>query len=262
MDALKGLRESMGKEAAVDQKIFILDQHDLEHPGALRRELSRLDLDILISIGPEATTLAWSISRDRGIPTVYSMVLNPEALTSADTDPGCGLSLGVPVARQLQDVGNVLDGIRRLGVLYDPALNQTFFNEAADAGRFSGLEIIPLQVFSSRQIPEVLAGNWAKIDALWLIPDQTVISQTLVEYIIKEALFQKKPVVGYNRFFYDSGAAVAFALDFEEIGRQTAELAIEQLSGLPCTKMIPSYQVLVNHRVMRRMDLNDSGAGQ
>ncbi len=261
MDALRGLRGSLDRESGIDEKVFILDQYDLDHPRLISKELSGLSPDIMVAVGPEATTLAWSLSRDTGVPSIYSMVLNPEALAAVDIEPGCGLSMKIPVARQIRDMAQVLDGMKRLGILYDPSLNQAFVNEAARQAGFSGLEVVPLQVSSSRQIPGVLEEKWPSIDALWLIPDQTVISQTLVEYIIREALFQKKPVVGYNRFFYDSGAALAFALDFEDIGRQTAKLVIDHLSGLSCTELIPSYQVLVNHRVMRRMGLTDSGAG-
>lgn len=39
------------------------------------------------------------------------------------------------------------------------------------------------------------------MDALWLIPDRTVISESIVKYVIKEAFLRKVPVIGYNRFF-------------------------------------------------------------
>jgi putative tryptophan/tyrosine transport system substrate-binding protein len=255
MDALKGMRESMTDSVRVDQKVYILEPHDLEYPARLTNELSSQDFDILVSIGPEATSLVWSVSAHTGLPAVHSMILNPEVLAADDHQPGCGVSLGIPVANQLQDIRDALPGVKRLGVLFDPDINQSFILQAMEDSHSSGLEIIPLNVSSSKEVPAALNANWARIHALWLIPDQTVISQTLVEYIVKEALFQKKPVIGYNRFFYDSGAAVAFTFNFEQIGRQTAAVAVNQLKGLYCEKMVPSYDVLINHRVLQSLGL-------
>lgn len=262
MDALKGLRESLSETGNIAQQIYMLEQHDLEHPDTLVREISGRDFDIILSIGPEATSLAWSISEDADMPAVYAMVLNPDALAADGEKTGCGVSLNIPVVRQLHDIRKALPGVNRLGVLFDPDENQSFIQQAMAASLFSSIEIIPLRVSSSTQVPDVLEENWGRIDSLWLIPDQTVISQTMVEYIVKEALFQKKPVVGYNRFFFDSGAAVAFALDFEDIGRQTAEMALNKLHGLPCGQTVPSYQVLINHKVLRSMGMSVSGMEQ
>lgn len=258
MDALKGLADSMDNSLKIIQKTYILDQYDLENPAMLSKQLAEGDFDIIVSIGPEATSLAWSVSAETGITTVHSMVLNPDALTNDYYQPGCGISLGIPVNNQLEEIRKVLPDAERLGILYDPELNSFFVAQAIINSLLTGPKIIPLDVSSSRQIPDVLRSNWQNIDALWLIPDQTVISQTLVEYIIKEALFQKKPVVGYNRFFYDSGAAVAFSLDFQQIGRQTGTMAINQLKGLDCEKVAPYYEVLINHRVMQNLGLSFS----
>ena len=41
-----------------------------------------------------------------------------------------------------------------------------------------------------------------------MIPDQTVISEKIVQYVIKQALYHKKGVIGYNSFFIRSGAVV------------------------------------------------------
>ena len=258
MDALKGLRESLTDSVRVEQKVYILEQHDLEHPDRLIKELSGQNPDVIVSIGPEATSLAWSVSANTGVPTVHSMILNPEVLAGDDHQPGCGISLGIPVANQLQDIRNALPGVNRLGILYDPEINHSFVSQALESSSFNGLQVIPLSVSSSREVPDTLGAGWTRMDALWLIPDQTVISQTLVEYIIKEALFQKKPVIGYNRFFYDSGAAVAFAFNFEQIGRQTAAVAVDRLRGISCEKMVPSYEVLINHRVVQRLGVEAS----
>ena len=255
IDSLNSFRDYLDEQLRVDLDIHIMDQHDLEHPAGLGRKLAGRDFDLIVSIGPEATSLAWSISGQSAVPTVYSMILNPELLAGENLEPDCGLSLVIPVEQQLRDISTALPENRRVGILYDPDNNHFFISQVLENAPLHGLSIFPLSVSSSREVPEVLRANWENVDALWLIPDQTVISQTLVEYIIKEALFQKKPVIGYNRFFYDTGAAVAFVFNFEQIGRQTASLAADRLSGLLCREVVPYYEVLINRKVVRRLGL-------
>lgn len=256
MDVLKGLRQSMSQALITDLQIYMLEQHDLDNPARVQGELSRHDYDMLVSIGPEATNLAWSVSADTGVPTVFSMVLNPDALAGDKFRPGCGISLGIPISNQLREIKSALPQVNRLGILFDPEINRDFVDQAMEKGSPAGFEIVPLEISSSRQIPDMLSASWERIDGLWFIPDQTVISQALVEFVIKEALFQNKPVIGYNRFFYDSGASVAFALVFEEIGRQTALLTAKVLEDLCCEQVVPAYEVLVNHRVIQRLGLS------
>ena len=97
--------------------------------------------------------------------------------------------------------------------------------------------------------------HWKEIDVLWLIPDRTVISESIVQHIIKEALFNRVPVIGYNRFFYESGAAFSFVFDYIELGKQTAKLAIDMLSGKACQKNNPVFHAWLNPRVISRLGI-------
>ncbi len=253
MDALKGLRSLLDEAGNVQYSIYILDQRDLEHPTRLMRELSSAKPDMILTIGPEATSMALSLDLD--IRLVYTMVLNPDILLADSEEDQFGIALHIPAFNQLKDIRKVFPGLERLGLLFDPGFNSSFYQQIKLQGRIFGLEIIPIEVSSSTQIPAALQGNWQNIDALWLIPDPTISSQALIEHIIKESLYQKKPVVGYNRFFYDSGAAAVFILDFEEIGKQTAKLALNMMHGLPGRQVIPAYEVLVNKRVLQSLEL-------
>lgn len=255
MDALKGLRESLAGNESFETSVYILEQDILEHPAVFIKELGLQKFDIFVSIGPEALSLLDQMESEHEINNVYSMVLDPKKITSSHNLLKCGISLSIPISHQIRDIRDTISQVKRLGLLFNPEENSAYYHQASLQGMLAGIKIVPLRVSSSREIQKVLQDNWDRIDGLWLIPDQTVISQTLVEFIIKEAVFHKKPVVGYNRFFYDSGAAMAFVLNFEQIGYKTADLVMVRLHDLPCGQFIPSYEVLVNSRVMRRLGL-------
>jgi putative ABC transport system substrate-binding protein len=149
-----------------------------------------------------------------------------------------------------------LKSVKRLGLLYDPRYNSEFFTKVVAEAPSLEVKIVPLKVSSKKDIPGVLKQQWDNIDALWLIPDQTVISESIVQYIIKEALFKKTPVIGYNRFFYESGAAFAFVFDYEELGKQTGRLAAGILTGKACEKEPPVFHGWLNLRVIDKLGIS------
>lgn len=210
--------------------------------------------DLLVGVGPEATRLLWEAHGGSGRRIIYSMVLNPEALMDGgpETD-GCGVPLNIPVRRQLQAMAENLPGIQRVGILYDPAYNVEFFAEAEIDGADFGLTVVPLPVSSRADIPRALRKDLDRLDALWMIPDRTVISESIVQYVIKEALLKNVPVIGYNRFFIESGAALAFVIDYKEIGRQAGRMVRSVLAGDGCGRVVPAFESIRNDRVLDRM---------
>ncbi|MBW2217808.1 MAG: hypothetical protein JRF34_11560 [Deltaproteobacteria bacterium] len=193
------------------------------------------------------------------------MVLNPEkVLGPKELNPekvlgpkegGCGIPLNIPVQTQIEMIGRGLPSVRRLGLLYDPEFNADFFRRAVDAASFLDLTVIPLRVSSKKDIPSALTRGWKDLDALWLIPDRTVISQSIIKFLIKEAFLRKLPVVGYNRFFYESGAALAFVFNYRELGQQCAQKALEILSGEDCHDTPPLFHVWINGGVAGKLGL-------
>lgn len=182
------------------------------------------------------------------------MVLNPENVLPAEA-PACGIGLNIPVTTQLETIATAMPHVRRLGLLYDPANNTPFFEAAGRAAVQRNVELVPLKVGARKEIPGILKAGWPRIDALWLIPDRTVISETLVRYVIKEALLQGRPVVGYNRYFYDSGAALAFIFDYAELGAQTGRLALATLRGGACGSVPPGFHAWLNARVLEKIGI-------
>jgi len=93
------------------------------------------------------------------------------------------------------------------------------------------------------------------VDTIWLIPDQTVISETIIEFIMKTSLIHRTPVVGYNRFFYTSGASLSFVFNYYQLGRQSGKQAVRLLHGKSCTQQVPEFEIWLNQRVYRQLGL-------
>lgn len=260
IEAAEGLSASLEQGGRVSVSIFPLEKYEGKAQDALIEKVTQESFHLIVAVGPEAARFAYSDDLRTDAPRLYTMVLNPEILTG----PGvraCGVPLHIPEQVQIREIATTLPAVKRLGLLYDPRFNEAFFRAAQGSSRDVGIELVALEVSSRREIPSVLKGHWGKVDGLWLIPDQTVISESIVQYIIKEALFQKLPVIGYNRFFFESGAVLAFILDYAELGRQAAELARSVLEGVGCTQQPPVFHTWLNSRVADRLGIQVSAQG-
>lgn len=212
-------------------------------------------VNLVAAIGPEAAAFVWEAFPDPFPARIYAIILNPEKIIGSHALAN-GISLNIPPAVQLGMIRQGLPSLRQIGIIYDPDINQDFFNAAADAAKQAGIGIVPVTVSSPREIPDILNRAWERIDGIWLIPDRTVISESIAQYIIKEAVLKKIPVIGYNQFFYDSGAALSFVFDYRDLGRQAADLAVELASGeAPDAHRVPAFQVWLNAGVMQKLGI-------
>ncbi|HOO89320.1 MAG TPA: ABC transporter substrate binding protein [Syntrophales bacterium] len=255
-EAVEGMGSIFTESPGRELELFYLDKYRGKDLALLSGELAGGEFRLFISVGPEATRFIWTDEAFKHSEKLYSVVLNPEKVLATE-NPSCGISLNIPVQKQIEMIGRGLPGVRRMGLLYDPGYNTDFFNEAINRASSLGIRIVPLAVSSKKEIPSVLDNHWGAIDALWLIPDRTVISESIVKYTIKESLFKAIPVIGYNRFFYESGAALAFVFNYEELGKQCAMEALRLLSGEACGEInpCPCFHVWVNTRVMKKLGL-------
>lgn len=255
LEAVEGFREFLSARSISEIKIIQIDKYPApEDRDKLAGELEAGHFSVLVAIGPAAARFLWEDLPSRTGPRIFSMVLNPETIFT-EGEKACGIPLNIPVRTQLKVIQGGLPSIRKLGLLYDPAFNSYFFNEARTEGIALGLEVIPLAVSSKGFITDALQRGWESIDALWLIPDRTIGSESIIQFVIREALFRKIPVLGYNRFFYESGAALSFIFDYVELGRQCGQKAVELATGMPCIETEPRFEAWVNRRVLERIGM-------
>ncbi|MFO7750747.1 MAG: ABC transporter substrate binding protein [Desulfobacteraceae bacterium] len=285
VEVLDGIVKGLGQKSptGVSLKpdvVFLPEAGSLEE---LKKRLAEEAYDVLVAVGPEAGELVWSMEGFGDLAAsnhppgfyprkrIYSAVLNPEkmmvraannrggALPNHETPQGCGISLKIPVASQVETIAETFPDLERIGILFDPRYNQLFFETAAASAARKQVKILPLAVDSKKEIPKVLDENWHKIDCVWLIPDPTVISEKIVQYVIKQALYNNLGVVGYNPFFTRSGAFFSFAFDYGKIGLQTAQQVISWLEKGVCASPPPLFQRQINTGMVKKLGIRPKG---
>jgi len=254
LEAVEGL-SGVFETAGIEVEVFTLEDYPERRRAVLRERMVQQSFGCYIGVGPWAADFIWRELDRPDAKALYTMMVNPEKRLPSSRDL-CGISMNIPIPTQVETILTALPDARRIGLLYDPQFNYPFFNQAKQLAEGYDRHLVPLQVSSSKEIPEILEKHLMNLDALWLIMDETVTSlERMVQFIIETALVEGVPVIGYNRFHYGSGAALNFILDYEALGEQTGRLAVDVLRGNICQSPDPGFSIQVNRKVIERLNI-------
>jgi putative ABC transport system substrate-binding protein len=84
-------------------------------------------------------------------------------------------------------------------------------------------------------------------DALWLLPDSTVLTNESIQFILDSALAERVPVIGFSPEFTRLGALLSLSVNYGEVGRETGQLVRRVLDGEKpsSVKPVPIERLLV-----------------
>ncbi len=232
--ALRGFRTAI-IERGYDPTITMLTLNaDVSTPDELQSTCSQHKADLILALGTDAAKLVKEANL--AIPSVFAMVSEPGAsglLNSGESagTPMTGSCLDVPVSEQFASLLEVVPGIRRIGVIYDPNESQLMVDEGRVAANRMDLGFVAYPVHSETEVPKALSAIRPRIDALWLVSDRTVLTTQSLQYIFLFAFQNNLPLMGLSEHFVRMGALLAVGPDYEDVGRQSGELAAKILKG-------------------------------
>lgn len=183
--------------------------------------------DLVLAIGLKAAMAAKLEILDT--PVVFCLVLNPE-IHGLPAPNMIGIAARTPPDTQLAALRAVIPNGHRIGVLYDEAQSGDFVREAQLVAKQQGLELLAVAIHGPEDVPEAVRGLLSKIDALWLIQDQTVISESAIPFFLQATLRAKVPLFTFSSTLVQQGAVGALVVDAWAVGQQAARLALSRLN--------------------------------
>ena len=234
-------------------EVFFLSNSD-KNNKKIQNKLLNGQYDLCIAVGPDAAEFVWALNEKFEHSRIYTAVLNPDDIIKNSLG-ACGISLRIPVETQVREIAHAFPDIKRIGLMFDADHNEWFYKKASNAAKIYGIKIIPLYVDSKIQIPKKIKDNWKRIDCIWMIPDKTVISEKIIQYVIKQGIYNDKGVIGYNSFFIRSGAFFAFEFDYKQLGIQTGKQIESYLKDGTCSIEAPLFNKIINYRIARKIGI-------
>lgn len=178
--------------------------------------------DLVLAVGLNAALTAKIEIPD--LPVVFCLVLNPE-LHGLPAGNMTGVLMKIPHQQQLESIKSVAPHARRIGVLYDEQQQTATISAAKHQAKLLGLQLIGSAVTKRGEVPGALMALLPQIDLLWVLPDQTVVTDESLPFLLEATFDAKIPLFGFSSTFVQRGALGAVVIDPLDAGTQAAQLA-------------------------------------
>jgi len=194
----------------------------------MAQEIAETKPRLVLAIGLVAAKLAKEDLKD--IRTLYIMVSNPKKHDLVGNNIA-GITLNIPVDTQFKAYKTLVPGLRTIGVVYDANNSGELIREANAVAKKLGVEIVAVSVQSQKEVPEALRGMLGKVDAVWMVPDETVVTTDSFKYFLLTTLENGVPFFAASDIFVEAGALAALTPDYTDVGRQGCQLAMGFTDG-------------------------------
>ena len=215
-----------GFSSAIDRKITRLVSSEMKEKDLLRKVRTERP-DLILAIGLDALS---KVKHQRDVPIIHLMVPNSPSLHPEGAN-FTGIGMYVAPEKQLSSFHQLLPDINKIGILFDPAKSGAFVRKARASASAMGIELIAREVHTAKDATSALEGIRARIQALWIVPDSTVINPGTAELLLLSALESRIPVLAFSEQYAGKGALLSLELDAYGLGRQAAGIAERILAG-------------------------------
>ena len=194
------------------------------------------DTDLVFAIATPAAQAAVNQFQDTDIPVLFSSVTDAvgAGLVDSNEAPGKNVTgtLDMPViADQIAIIKDILPDVENLAILYtsSEANSEIQANEAAEAAEALGMNVTILTSSSSNDIPQVIQTAAGTAYAIYIPSDNAFASAMAT--VNKTAVDNQIPVFCAVEAMIEEGGIATNAIDYYELGKQTAAQAVRIIEG-------------------------------
>ena len=250
--AWNGFKNELAAEnVAFSASEFVLGNGD---PKEVSAEINRLRPDLTLTFGTKASRLATeSVVRT---PVIFCMVLDPTGMFRSNS---AGVMMEVSPETKLQMIRKILPGARRIGTVYSSETFLSYAKILEECGQM-GVTLVARKVETEKELPAAVREVAKKSDVFLMLPDTKIYTPASVKAVLLESLRAKFPVVGLSSHYTKAGALFSLDSDYNEVGRQAAEIALRILRGEDPRNIAPMLprkcRLSVNVAVAQRMGID------
>ncbi len=236
-------------------RVLELDSERGDAQALLREAAARLKPVALFALGAPAAHAGRSALPS--LPLTFAMVVNWERY-GLDRGPVSGVTVELPVAALFTRFKLILPQVNIIGVIHSPATDPARIERARQAAASLGITLVEEAV----AYPDEVAGAYRRmrteIDALWMVPDSTVVSLRNFEYLSSRTRRDQVAFLAFSENFVRAGALMSIAPNYETMGSQAAvllERLIENPASPPPVQAPMGSTLVVNEAVAQRMSM-------
>jgi len=218
---VKGFQDECFKNDITIKSIYNLNGK-IKIGQKIVRKVRKEKPDIILAIGVLAATVVKEKIDD--IPIVFCMVINHARFQLMESNI-TGISTEIAIEDQLKGFQSILGAFKNLGVIYDPSKTGNIIANAENKIEDAGINLVKYEISNSKEVSEAMENLIGKIDALWLLPDSTVVTKKSFGFIKSTALENRTPLLCTSDVFVKAGALASVSSNHKDVGKQAAGLA-------------------------------------
>lgn len=227
---------------------------------ALKKSLRGSNVGVLIALGRGGFNAAQELGLD--LPVVVGALLISPDENSPDLS---GISLAADPDRLFAELRLLAPAIKTVSVVYKPATSAWLIELGQEAARRHGLQLNTYPVQDIKSAAKIFRDIFSKSrqgrDAVWLLPDPTVIDDAVIlPLILKSSWDDAVAVFSTNPAHAKRGALFAMFPDNRAMGASLAKIAAQRLKGIkngrPSIVPLTDLQAAVNTRTADHLGLS------
>ncbi len=190
--------------------------------------------DLIFAIATPAAQAVANLTKK--IPIVISSVTDPESakLVKSNKNPETnvtGTSDLTPCAAQMELITKLFPNAKTVGMIYCSSEQNSMFQVklAEEACDKLGLKYVEATVSNSNEIQQVTQSLCQKVDVIYSPTDNMIAAG--MPLVAKIAIENKKPVICGEEGMVTAGGLATYGINYYELGKQTAKMAVEILNG-------------------------------
>jgi putative ABC transport system substrate-binding protein len=204
---------------------------DILQVSGFQKKMASLQPSLLVAVGTKS--LEYVLSQDFGLPVVYAMVLNPWANVSSSALDVTGVSMNVAPKIYWEAMDHIRPAIRRVGLVYNPAETQILKDYAEKLASEHGQELIAMPAQNPKEALRAIKDMAFRIDAFWMLPDQTLIRQEIIDTLVSYSFEKNFVLIGLSSKHVTAGALMAYSFNSKAIGRSAGKKVSAMLKSSP-----------------------------
>ena len=237
-------------------------QGDATNLQTIAQGMAGGDYDLVATVATPPTQAMVNLKTET--PVIFVAVSAPQAagvITEMEKPDknATGTSNAIPVGDIFALSEKLTPDAKTFGLLYCTS-EVNSVNTAESAKKYceeNGLEYKEAVVTNSSEVQQAAQSLADSVDAIF-IPNDSVI-QSAMPLVTEVARSAKIPVYGSSATMVDSGAFATIAISDKEIGAQSADMAIEYLSGTAIADIpaivVPASETVVNKTTMEALGI-------
>lgn len=231
LETLKANGYEEGKNLKVDYKNAQGDQSTL---NTIAQQFASDKPDLVLAIAtPSAQAMAGASNT---IPILITAVTDPVAakLVNSNEKPGTNVTGTTdmnPLKEQFELLKKLVPQAKKVGVLYNAGEvnSQVQVKMAKEVAATMGLEIVEATVASTADVQQATQSLVGKVDVVYVPTDNMVVSAAPTVLQVTDKA--KIPVISGESSVVDKGALGTIGINYENLGKQTGEMALKVLKG-------------------------------